>query len=187
MTISPHHVAGVFLATGLATGGYFAVRAVTPPTLEEQIKSLNLDLETNWATKAASYKTEQPNLIEKVKKEGDASVVEQELKNWCQKKKDKPFHGNTDFTYKNFSIWCTVNKRIKDALSKRGLKGLNEEGWTSKFSFYGELKETDKFVEPKKDTTLVHLQTWCKEKQEGNYTYEGDDTLIKIISWCYAS
>lgn len=52
MTISPHHVAGVFLATGLATGGYFAVRAVTPPSLENKLKDLGLEILTsNWQEK----------------------------------------------------------------------------------------------------------------------------------------
>lgn len=194
MIILPHHVAGVFLATGLATGGYFAVKAVTPYSLEEKLKLLNVKLlgDIGWDEKAKKYKElKNNNLITSIVTEGKKDQeVGQALKNWCQKKKNKSFLDNTDQTYKNFSLWCTVSAKIKDVLEGRQyLNKLDDVGWNKKVEAYNAPTNSNKFVESSKATDIdkVKLETWCTEKQrDTEYNFEGDDVISKILNWCYA-
>ncbi|OAL09900.1 hypothetical protein A6V39_03245 [Candidatus Mycoplasma haematobovis] len=190
MTILPHHIAGIFLLGGLTVGSYFTVNALTPPSLESKLKNLNLELvSTEWGEKAQEYKKDgNNNLIPSIDKSKQEREIATLLEGWCKKKKDKYFLGNTDISYRNFSVWCTVTKTIKNVLVGRRLKELDPEGWTQKFTAYSADTNTDKFITPNKGVTEEKLKDWCRDTQANtNYTYEGDETLNKILSWCYAN
>lgn len=187
MTILPHHIAGVFLVAGLGTGGYFAVRAVTPPSLEEKLTSLNLELETNWENKAAKYNEDNnPNKIPNIEQnKANVNQLEEELKKWCEKKKKKPFWDNLDPTYKNFSIWCTASNTIKQALTKRGLRELNQEEWTKKLETYN-ADATNNFITAEAGAENK-VKKWCETSEKTTYTYEGDETVKRVLTWCYSN
>ncbi|OAL09811.1 hypothetical protein A6V39_05130 [Candidatus Mycoplasma haematobovis] len=194
MGVSPVHVAGVVLTGGLVTGGYFTYQALVPPTLEEYLKKLNVDLiSSNWGEKEAKYKlAQETDLIPNISKSTSTNVnndFARQLQEWCEKKKSKNYLGETDLTYKRFSLWCTVTKKIKDVLGGRKLKALDDIKKQAKVTAYGQLQEGERFITKsnKKPATIeaADLNKWCEDEQNKDYQYEGDENLKKVISWCY--
>lgn len=193
MTILPHHVAGFTLLGGLSVGGYFAINAVTPPTLENKLKELGVDILTKgWDQKEDAYKqatspdliTGIPNIVEL--KNTKIREFANELENWCTKRKTKPFYGPEDPNYRRFSLWCTVTSNIETVLKKRGLMPLDEQEWEETFNAYNQDGATDKFageaIKPNDATGLTKL---CQSKRAVNYKHESDADLKSVIKWCY--
>lgn len=187
MTISPHHVAAVFLSGGLITGSYFAYQILVPPNLEDYLNNtlkLRLISENNgWTAKAKNYLKPENNIeINSIKKSAKEDEIATALQTWCNKKKSTYFWGNKDDIYKKFSIWCLVTQKIEDALKSRGLTLVTGPELTKKFQEYTSSSQTflnkDKAVE--KD-----LSDWCNIQKVKEYKYEGDEDLEKTIKWCY--
>lgn len=191
LAISPHHVAGVTLVGGLATGGYFAYQAVVPPSLEAHLKSLNVQLlSDDWSQKVSKYKTELgadliPN-IPASNEVGNNGNLAKQLQEWCEKKKSKYYFGETNETYKRFSLWCTVGAKISAVLGGRnGIKVLDDVKKQTKVDAYNLDTNTDKFITKSVEKIeKIHLDEWCKTEQDKDYQYE-TEAIKKVISWCY--
>lgn len=195
MTILPHHVAGTVLVGGLTVGGYFTVRALIPPSLENKVKELGLELTSDWGAKEQEYKkAEGDDLINGIAKPpggGNIEGFEGNLSTWCNKWKLRSFEGDDNFNYRRFSLWCTVTKKIQDVLSKRGgLTGLTDQEIKGQFATYSADTNTDKFTDApatgvKKPLTEDGLVTLCTTKKAEKYKYESDDEFKKVVKWCY--
>ncbi|OAL09918.1 hypothetical protein A6V39_03335 [Candidatus Mycoplasma haematobovis] len=195
MNILPHHIAATFLLGGLIVGGYFTFNALTPPSLDNHLRNLGIEiLSSGWDAKEAEYKkTEAPDLIPSISKTEVQNKIPDfasNLEKWCKKYKEKYFLGIDDANYKRFSLWCTSTIRVDAILGKRvGLIALVDNEVETVFNTYNDATNTDKFLgspsKPKTALTSADLTSWCTKKKAENYKYESDPDFKRVIKWCY--
>ncbi|OAL09817.1 hypothetical protein A6V39_05160 [Candidatus Mycoplasma haematobovis] len=182
-------IAAVTIVAGGLGGGYYALTGGTTGTLSGMHFALDRELIENWEEVASKYKEkDQKDLIEGIKQ--TSSKLASDIQKWCLGKGSTYFLGETDQTYKSYSIWCLKEANIQAVLEKKGFK-WDDSKWDKKLDKYKQFQQN--FITqlpenkpiPLDNLRPENISKWCEDNRIQRYRYQGDQTEYRVRAFCY--